>query len=100
MKTKIVAHLAGFALACFTTATFAAEVDVTPTNLQGWQPQNTPGASGTFRSGPGNPPCGDGSYELSVGADGNGAAQIRNRTYNGTLLEDIDQLSYSTFVTQ
>jgi hypothetical protein len=104
MKPKSIAQFAGLALACFTSTHLAqaAEVNVMPSNIagSGWHTSNSGTASGAFIIGPATPDCGDGSYQLSIGADGDSAAQIRNRTYNGILLADIVELSYSTYVTQ
>ena len=49
-------------------------------------------------NGPATPPCGTGSVELSVGSDGNGAAQLRNVDYHGLDLINLTSLSYSTYV--
>ncbi|HYG10457.1 MAG TPA: thrombospondin type 3 repeat-containing protein, partial [Pyrinomonadaceae bacterium] len=75
---------------------------VTPTNLQGWQPQVSASPSPTpsvrFELGPATPPLGAGSVELAVGPHGNSAAQMRNSSYGGVSLGDITALSYSTYV--
>ena len=74
---------------------------VTPANLQGWQTQTSgTGQTVTFEQGPGTPPLGTGSVELSVGPDGSGAAQLRHPGYVGTKLDDLTTLSYSTYVDQ
>jgi hypothetical protein len=81
----------------------AAEVDVTPNNLAGWQPQvigQPATGSIAFVNGPGTPHCGRGSVQLRVGANGAGAVQLRNVGYNGVRLADLTALSYSTFVVQ
>ena len=56
------------------------------------------GATTQFVSGPGIPPRGTGSAELSVGPHGNDAAQLRSRDLAGTLLEQISALQYATYV--
>ncbi|HEV2800698.1 MAG TPA: thrombospondin type 3 repeat-containing protein [Pyrinomonadaceae bacterium] len=75
---------------------------VTNANLQGWQPQVSaspaPTPSVRFEQGPGTPPLGTGSVELSVGPNGNSAAQMRSTHYNGVSLGDITALTYSTYV--
>jgi hypothetical protein len=92
---------AGVALALVAGTAYAATVVVHPGDMDGWT-SNTSGTSSsvTFENGPGTPPLGSGSVELSVGADGNGAAQVRNASYGGTLLSSLTELSYSTFVDQ
>ena len=103
-KTKFLAFtviLISAALLLVGGALAAGVVTVTPSNLQGWQTQTSgTGQTVTFENGPGTPPLGTGSVELSVGPDGNGAAQLRNPNYAGTLLSDLTALSYSTYVEQ
>ncbi|HEX3558567.1 MAG TPA: hypothetical protein VHU19_05160 [Pyrinomonadaceae bacterium] len=89
---------------------------VFPGNLQGWQTQVSPGSqptpastpSVTFVFGPTPPPLGRGSAQLSVGSDGDAAAQLRQPGYAGTALPDPDPsaspagndltvLTYSTY---
>src|SRR5256885_13066102 len=82
------------AQSCGTTVT------VTPANLQGWQIQITDTQTVTFVSGPATPPLGVGSAEFRVGADGDGAAQLRNPNYVGTLLSNLTTLKYATYVQQ
>jgi hypothetical protein len=79
-----------------------ATLVVHPGNLQGWQIQ-TSGVNQTvtFENGPPTPPLPPGSVELAIiGANGNGAAQLRQPAYGGTLLSQITAFSYSTHVTQ
>src|SRR5437762_2816175 len=52
----------------------------------------------TFVVGPAIPPYGDGSVELSTGADGNSGEELRFATLNGHLLSDVTALSYWTYV--
>lgn len=82
------------AQACGTT------IEVTPANLQGWQIQTNTTQSVTFVTGPATPPIGVGSARLAVGADGSGAAQLRNPNYSGTSLSSLSNLAYSTYVQQ
>jgi hypothetical protein len=82
------------AQSCGTTLT------VTPANLQNWQIQITDTQTVTFVNGPATPPLGIGSARLSVGADGDGAAQLRNPDYAGTKLSDLTKLKYATYVQQ
>lgn len=79
-------------------------ITVTTADLDGWTLQTvddgdaTNTATVSIVSGPGTPPMGDGSLQLSVGADGADAAQARNDTYDGELLRDLTSLLYSTYV--
>ncbi|MDQ4120868.1 MAG: carboxypeptidase-like regulatory domain-containing protein [Acidobacteriota bacterium] len=102
-KIAVGASIIVTALLC-TIAVYAATVVVTPGNLQGWQIVTTPAsgstASVTFVNGPGTPPLGTGSAQLSVGSNGNSSAELRNPNYAGTLLSQITALSYSTYVQQ
>ena len=75
-------------------------VTVTPASLQGWQIQTTDTQTVTFVSGPATPPLGVGSAELRVGANGAGAAQLRNPNYASTKLSDLTTLKYATYVQQ
>lgn len=82
-------------------AVLAATLVVSPANLQGWQIQTSgTGQSVTFETGPGTPPLGIGSAEMSVGPNGAGAAQLRQTEYGGTRLDSLTALSYSTYVQQ
>lgn len=73
------------------------------------QPENSPptdnwvlytrnAGNGAFRSGPGTPPSGTGSFQFvtPTGAD---KATLFNFDHAGTALADIDQMSYSTYRT-
>ena len=87
------------ALVVYAAVASGATVTVSPpSNLNGWVPTQSGTAATTFVTGPATPPLGVGSVQLAIGADGNSAAQMRNTTYNGTLLSSISALSYSTFV--
>jgi hypothetical protein len=77
-----------------------AQVVVTPGNTQGWQPQTSGTSTVTFEQGPGTPPLGTGSVELSVGANGGGAAQLRNPNFAGAPLGNLSALNYWTYVDQ
>ena len=94
------ACLALGSLMLLANAAQAVEVDVTPGNLNGWTPQISGTSSLDFVNGPLLPPCGTGSLELSVGPNGAGAAQLRNKDYAGVALSDLTSLGYSTFVQQ
>jgi hypothetical protein len=89
----------------------ASTVVVTPGSLNGWEISNydvttdtagtTPTASGTtgfFAQGPGTPPAGSGSFHQVMGTNGDDAQRIRTANFNGTLLSNLTQLSYSTYV--
>jgi hypothetical protein len=98
--STVLSTLLVVALTFWSSVILAAVEDVTPTNLQGWQIQTSGTSQVTFETGPATPPLGTGSAELSVGADGSGAAQLRHPGYAGTRLGDITTLSYSTYVDQ
>ncbi|MDQ4120665.1 MAG: carboxypeptidase-like regulatory domain-containing protein [Acidobacteriota bacterium] len=90
-----------------TIAVYAATVIVTPGNLQGWQislvDDDADGvltATVNFVNGPGTPPLGTGSVQLSVGSEGADAAQLVHSGYGGTFVRDFTALSYSTYVQQ
>jgi hypothetical protein len=54
--------------------------------------------TGTFRSGPGTPPAGIGSFE-TVTPTGADKATLFNFDHTGTKLADIDRMGYSTYRT-
>ncbi len=85
------------ALAAHTVTVWSGAMDGWAiTTSDGGTPPTT--ASATFVAGPGTPPLGTGSVQLSVGANGAGAAEIRNADYAGTSLADLTGLSYSAYV--
>jgi hypothetical protein len=75
---------------------------VLPTALHGWSAFNDQTASATFVNGPATTPYGSGSYQMSTGAgDGaglGGKSYFKTNTYNGTRLDAISSMSYSTYV--
>lgn len=73
-------------------------VRVTPADPDGWASQTSPTATTAFVEGPATPPLGGGSFELAVGSDGDGAAQLRSTAYHGVALADLSALSYATYV--
>gem|GEM_PF-1825140 len=75
----------------------AGTVTVSPGNMGSWAVTTTGSGSGSFVTGPSSPPLGVGSLRLSVGENGNDAAQARNTSYSGTLLSNLTTLSYSTY---
>ena len=77
-----------------------ATVVVRANNLNGWVPTQSGTAMTSFVVGPATPPLGEGSGQLSVGTDGDSAAQFRQTTFNGTPLSDLTALSYSTYTSQ
>jgi hypothetical protein len=68
-----------------------------PGNQQNWVISQSSTATVSFVAGPGTPPLGAGSGQLSVGSDGNSGAQFRQTVYNGTRLDDLTELKYSTY---
>jgi hypothetical protein len=99
LKTMSAAAIAAALLTIGAGASLAKEVDVTPSNLDHWQIRNDGASAVTFVNGPANPPCGVGSAQFTVDSSGVTASQLRNTNYAGTLLSNLTQLSYSTFVT-
>jgi hypothetical protein len=58
--------------------------------------------TGSYVNGPASPPLGTGSANLAVGdgtTGGDGASELRNTGFAGTLLSSLTALSYSTYVT-
>src|SRR5229473_5973362 len=74
------------------------QVDVSPGNLEGWAGQDTGSSTLNFVNGPASPPCGTGSAEFRIDSSGASQAALANPNYNGTRLNDLTALSYSTFV--
>ncbi len=95
---------------CSTPVVTHADVVVTPVfpgNLNGWtlrvtDDTGTPGGDGTadFVVGPATPPLGTGSAHLNTGTDGGQSAQMWHAGWDGTRLDAITQLGYSTYATQ
>lgn len=100
----------GLALALSVAMVFPAlaattTVTVTPGNMQGWAFCNEQsgvndcsGATGSLVAGPATPPLGIGSARLQTAVPANGQALIL-AAFQGTRLDAITQLQYSTFVT-
>jgi|SRR5579862_3114777 len=97
--------IAAFTAACITGGAWASTVVVSPTTLNGWAFNNTDNAgniglgtgTGDFVTGPATPPLGVGSAHLETPAGGGDqSVQLRNTSYNGTLLSSLTALSYST----
>lgn len=83
---------------------------VSPTDMNGWDIANfdttdfsddetttTLGTKGVFVTGPATPPLGTGSFEQTIGPDGDEADRIRTSAYDGVDLADIQQLEYSSY---
>ncbi|MFN8512157.1 MAG: S-layer homology domain-containing protein [Thermomicrobiales bacterium] len=92
-----------FAALVFVPAVGAATVAVTPANLGSWTIQDaTCGGSNTgiydFIAGPGTPPLGIGSARFRIGTDGDSYGGFRSTDLDGVRLDDLDTLSYSTYV--
>ena len=77
-------------------------VDVGPGTLAtyGIVPRSVPssGDSTAFVVGPATPPMGTGSVRLAIGTDGAGAEELRFTTYHTVRLDQINLLSYSTYI--
>jgi uncharacterized repeat protein (TIGR01451 family) len=91
-----------FAVAVFAFSA-SAQIDVvSPSSPAPWQftttGTGTPGPASWLAPGFDSPPLGAGSVHLAVGSNGAASAQARNTAYAGTLLSQLEVLSYSTFV--
>lgn len=85
------------------------QVEVTPSNMNGWtlntfdgSLNNTTGqpnsGAAEMVTGPATPPLGVGSAHLATPVGGgDGAAAIATEAYDGTLLSSVTALSYSTY---
>jgi hypothetical protein len=73
------------------------KVIITNNEPYGWYfAVESPEATGSYESGPGTPPLGNGSAELTV-ADGNGRMLFARNEWRGLRLDEISQLTYSTY---
>ncbi len=83
------------------TSAWASQIDVTPSNPNGWLFSNMDNsgtnASGGFEVGPGSPPLGTGSAQFIVG-DAN-SSEILFHALAPTSLSTFTTLGYSTYVT-
>lgn len=72
----------------------SGECTITPSSLDGW----TVGATEQveFVVGPDDPPLGEGSVELRT--PGGGKATLRNQTFAGLGIADLETLQYSTYM--
>jgi hypothetical protein len=99
----IVAIMTGVAVLVLAAAAAAATVVVSPGHLDGWSVNNdTCGAATTgsvsFVNGPGTPPAGSGSLQLTVGANGDSYPTLRQSGYNGVKLSTLTAFDYWTYV--
>ena len=82
----------------------AAGAGAAVTNLGGWQflradcGTGSALATGEFVNGPGVPPLGVVSFQMSIISSGVGYPQLQDSSFNGTKLSDLTALSYATFV--
>jgi hypothetical protein len=108
-KSRSIAVVIGAIVATMTFAGMAfgaSQVVVTDANAadHGWMAQHStcgvPISTGSqvMEEGPANPPLGNGSREFRIGPDGNSFETFRLNTFNGTLLSDLTELSYWTYV--
>jgi hypothetical protein len=81
-----------------TASAATTTVKVTPNNQPVLWPSTDTRAPGFFEfvEGPGTPPLGRGSLHL-VTPDSASKAQLGNGDYSGTVLDDVDAMSYSTY---
>jgi uncharacterized repeat protein (TIGR01451 family) len=102
MRNRFV--LAALVLVLVASGAHAQTTTVHPAALGAWQEQNTscsanPNTGDTgFQLGPGTPPLGAGSAQLSVGADGDSFNTFRYTGLNGVPLGSLTELEYSTYV--
>lgn len=77
----------------------SSTIVVKPGDTHGWVSVDDNGNGGnmSYVTGPGTPPEGAGSAELSVDTTDQGYL-LANPAYGGTMLSDISTLSYSTYV--
>lgn len=91
-----------FAVTVFALTGSAQVVVVSPSTPGPWQftasGASTPPPSAWLAPGFDTPPLGAGSVHFSIGSNGGANAQARNTAYTGTLLSQLEVLSYSTFV--
>ncbi|HKY05766.1 MAG TPA: LamG domain-containing protein, partial [Blastocatellia bacterium] len=82
-----------------------AFIPVTPDNLNGWVQAHSHCSGGMstgsqeFVEGPATPPLNEGSLRFTIGADGDSFETIRTPDFNGTRIDDLTLLTYSTYVT-
>src|SRR6266542_1248053 len=98
---RLLGVFASFLLAA---SAIAATTTVTPSSLTPWTTQIAHCSGGsstgtaTIVSGPGTPPLGVGSAQITIGSDGDSFNGFRTAAFNGTLLSALTTLSYSTYV--
>ena len=91
----------GFAVNCARTVVVEQDISRQPENtapLKNWVLYTRNAGNGAFRTGPGTPPSGVGSFEMvtPTGAD---KATLFNFDHVGTALADIDKIGYATYRT-
>jgi hypothetical protein len=98
LKKALIGALVCAAATSMTGTVVAATEVVTPADLgSGWYEADTrPPGTGTFENGPGTPPLGTGSFELST-PDSTAKVQLFTDAYDGVRLADIDGIGYSTY---
>ncbi|HYC90309.1 MAG TPA: Calx-beta domain-containing protein [Thermoanaerobaculia bacterium] len=91
-----------FAVAALALGASAQIQVVSPASPAPWQfttsGTGTPVPASWLAPGFDTPPLGTGSVHLAVGSNGAASAQARNTAYAGTLLSQLEVLSYSTFI--
>lgn len=98
-RLKLVVPVFVVALCAATTAHADSVKLVTGCGQQNWNCVNTGAANPPqLVTGPGVPPVGNGSVQLSVGANGANGTYVENPDYAGFLLSDLTVLSYATYV--
>jgi len=91
----------GFAVDCEKAVVVEQDISRQPENtapLKNWVLYTRNAGNGAFRTGPGAPPSGVGSFEL-VTPTGNDKATLFNFDHVGTELADINKIGYATYRT-
>jgi len=99
-RIRLVALGAAVAALVGVSSASAATVVVRQDSLQGWAQANQATASQAFVSGPGSPPAGTGSLQMTTGSGSGGQggkAWMYQASYDGTRLADLTTLQYSTY---
>jgi hypothetical protein len=105
-KLYVTAAIAALSLLPATSVAASDIVVVSPSNMHGWvffEDNNNGPGSGHMVSGPGHPPLGEGSAELTVAPPTVAVPVDRQalgiQAYQGTMLRDITDLTYWTYQT-
>jgi hypothetical protein len=98
---SLAAGTIGFAVNCEKAVVVEQDISRQAENtppLKSWVLYTRNAGNGAFRTGPGAPPSGVGSFEM-VTPTGNDKATLFNFDHVGTELSDIDKIGYATYRT-